>query len=202
VYRRSGGARGNAQLTSLVGLVLLILLAVEGATIPAIRQLLSVHIFVGMLLLGPVTLKLASTGYRAARYYTGAGEYVALGPPQALMRFIVAPVLVFSTIVLFSSGVLLLVVPRRGVVLELHKASFIVWFGAMSLHVLTYALRALRTVAGSWGRAPSGAGWRILLATLALGAGLAIAAATYPLAHPWFDHLARADSGHLSSSAR
>ena len=63
-----GGARGNALLTSLLGAVLLVLLAVEGATIPLIHQLLSVHVFVGLLLLGPVALKLGSTGYRFARY--------------------------------------------------------------------------------------------------------------------------------------
>ena len=53
---------------------LLVLLAIEGATIPWIRPLLSVHIFVGMLLLGPVALKLATTGYRFARYYTGGPD--------------------------------------------------------------------------------------------------------------------------------
>ena len=51
--RRGSGALGNGRLTSLVGLVLLVLLAVEGATIPWIQPLLSVHVFVGMLLLGP-----------------------------------------------------------------------------------------------------------------------------------------------------
>ena len=189
--RALGGARGNAQLTSLTGLVLLVLLAVEGATVPAIRQLLSVHIFVGMLLLGPVTLKLASTGYRFARYYGGAREYVAVGPPEPLMRFVVAPVLVFSTMALFASGVALLVVPQRGLVLELHKASFVVWFGAMSVHVLGYTIRALRNVVGSHARVPSGAAARLALATVAIGAGLALAAATYPLAQPWFHQFAR-----------
>ncbi len=57
---RSSAARlGNHRLTALVGLVLLLGLAVEGATIPFLGSLLSVHIFVGMLLLGPVALKLA-----------------------------------------------------------------------------------------------------------------------------------------------
>ena len=59
--------------------MLLVLLAVEGVTIPAIGQLLSVHVFVGMLLLGPVALKLASTGYRFVRYYAGGLEYVRKG---------------------------------------------------------------------------------------------------------------------------
>ena len=121
-----GGALGNHRLTSLVGLVLLLGLAVEGATIPFLGSLLSVHIFVGMLLLGPVALKLASTGYRMARYYTRGPEYVRLGPPAPLMRVLVAPVLVLSTLTLFGTGVLLLAVPHRGTVLdapqgELHR---------------------------------------------------------------------------------
>src|ERR1700693_580151 len=99
-YRRRilGGAAGNARLTALSGALLLVLLAVEGATIPFLRSLLSVHIFVGMLLLGPVALKLGSTGYRMIRYYTRDREYVEAGPPAPLMRVLVAPVLVISTL--------------------------------------------------------------------------------------------------------
>jgi hypothetical protein len=103
--RALGGAVGNNRLTSLLGLILLVGLAVEGATLRSIHQLLSVHAFVGMLLLGPVAVKLASTGYRFLRYYSGGADYVRLGPPQPLMRFVVAPVLVLSTLTLFDSGV-------------------------------------------------------------------------------------------------
>jgi len=188
--RRLGGAHGNAFLTSLVGATLLVLLAIEGATIPTIHRFLSVHIFVGMLLLGPVVLKLGSTGYRVLRYYTHSSEYVRLGPPQPLMRFIVAPVLIVSTLTLFGSGILLLVEPGRGLVLLLHKASFIVWFGATSIHVLSYALRAARNVVDDLlGRERAGRLYRFSLAAFALAAGAVIAIATYPLADPWFHRL-------------
>jgi hypothetical protein len=185
--RPLGGAAGNARLTSLAGIVLLVLLAVEGATIPAIHQLLSVHVFVGMLLLGPVALKLAATGYRFARYYTNGAEYVRLGPPAPLMRVLVAPVLVLSTVTLFATGVTLLAVPHRGLVLGLHKASFIVWFFATSVHVLAYAIRAARHVlADLVDRRTGGTALRWIFAVLAVGAGLVTAVATYPLASPWF----------------
>jgi hypothetical protein len=177
-----GGAVGNARLTALAGAVLLVLLAVEGATIPFMGPLLSVHIFVGMLLLGPVALKLASTGYRFARYYRGAREYVELGPPPPLMRVLVAPVLVLSTLTLFGTGVLLVATAQRGAILGLHKASFIVWLGACSVHVLAYALRELRHLAA---RHVSGDALRIVLVLAAVGAGLIVASATYPLASPW-----------------
>ena len=49
-----GGADGNARLTALTALVLLLLLAAEGATIPFIGSLLTPHIFLGVLLIPPV----------------------------------------------------------------------------------------------------------------------------------------------------
>jgi hypothetical protein len=182
-----GGATGNGRLTALVGVVLLVLLAVEGATIPGIHRLLSVHIFVGMLLLGPVALKLGSCGYRVVRYYTGEREYVREGPPATLMRVLVAPILVLSTLTLFGTGIALLAVPHRGPVLGLHKASFIVWFGATSIHVLAYTARAGRRVLADLGDGRArGRALRLIAAAVSVAGGVAIAVATYPLAHPWF----------------
>jgi hypothetical protein len=188
--RRLGGARGNALLTSLVAAVLLVLLAVEGATIPAIHQLLSLHVFVGLLLLGPVVLKLASTGYRFVGYYGGKTDYRSQGPPTSLMRFVVAPTVVLSTLVLFGTGVALLAVPGRGAVLTLHKASFLVWFGAMTVHVLAYAGRVGRQLVAETTLRVDGRGYRLAVAFLAIVAGLIVAVAAYPLAHPWFHQLA------------
>jgi hypothetical protein len=183
---RNGGAIGNGRLTALAGVVLLVLLAAEGATIPRINQLLFVHIFVGMLLLGPVALKLASCGYRVVRYYSGEPEYIRDGPPAPLMRVLVAPVLVLSTLALFGSGIALLAVPHGGAVLGLHKASFIVWFGATTIHVLAYSLRAARRVlADLEDGAARGRILRLSAATVSICGGVAIAVATYPLAHPW-----------------
>ena len=47
----AGGSTGNAQLTAAVAALLLVLLAIEGATLLQIRVLLTVHAFVGMLLI-------------------------------------------------------------------------------------------------------------------------------------------------------
>ena len=62
-----GGTDGNERLTANAAVVLIVLLAVEGATLLSLRSLLPVHVFVGMLLIPPVALKLASTGYRFLR---------------------------------------------------------------------------------------------------------------------------------------
>ena len=73
------GPEGNEQLTGLTGAVLLIGFAAEGVTILALHRLLTMNIFLGMLLIGPVALKIGSTCYRFARYYTGAVSYVRKG---------------------------------------------------------------------------------------------------------------------------
>ncbi len=194
---RAGGAVGNLRLTAVVGTILILLLAAEGATIPWIGPLITVHIFLGMLLLGPVALKLAATGYRFLRYYTGSREYVEHGPPAPLMRVFVAPVLVLSTLVLFGTGVALIAFGiRNGLVVGLHKASFIVWFGATSIHVLAYVRRGARYVlAERGGRRIGGTSLRVALLLGSLAVGIGIAFATLPQTHSW-THSARAHHHH------
>jgi hypothetical protein len=114
-----------------------VLLAVIGVTILRLRSLLWVHLFVGMLLIGPIALKLLSTGYRFVRYYTADPPYRRKGPPPTVLRAI-APIVVLTTVIVFVSGVLLLVIgpSSRGTLLPLHKISFILWVAFTSLHLL------------------------------------------------------------------
>jgi hypothetical protein len=175
----AGGSAGNEQLTALVAAALLLLLAIEIATLLNLRSLLTVHAFVGMLLIPVVALKLASTGWRMLRYYRRGEEYVRHGPPHVVLRMLVAPVLVLSTLVLFGTGVALLILDEtRGTIVDLHKASFIVWVGALGVHVLTRSLKLPRVLRA---RLP-GAGLRVALVAGAIVAGLVLAVATYPAA--------------------
>ena len=183
-----GGTDGNARLTALTGLVLLGLLAAEGVTILAIRPLLSAHVFIGLLLIPPVALKLAATGYRFLRYYTRDLDYVRKGPPAVLMRLLVAPALVVATLAVFVTGVGLLVIgPGGGIVLGLHKASFVVWLGAFGVHVLAYVLRVPGLVGADWGRGERAPGTvaRHAVVAAALVVGVTLAVAALPLAGPW-----------------
>jgi hypothetical protein len=192
-----GGTEGNRRLTATTAAVLLVLLAAEGATLLALRPLLSLHVFLGMLLIPPVVLKLASTGYRFARYYARDPTYRLEGPPAPLMRMLAAPFVVASTLGLFASGVALLVLgPGGGTVLAIHKASFLVWFFAMSAHVLAYVLRLPQLVRADLTRVAPGSGvaLRQLLVAGALVVGLTLAIATLPLARPWL-HRSRVDDG-------
>ena len=133
----AGGTTGNERLTAATGAMLLVPVAVIGVTIISLRSLLWVHLFVGMLLIGPVALKLASTGYRFIRYYTGNPSYRREGPPPALLR-VIAPMVVLSTVVVFASGVALLFAgpSSRETLLPIHKISFFVWAAFTGVHLL------------------------------------------------------------------
>jgi hypothetical protein len=179
------GTVRNERLTASTAVVLIALLLIEGVTILFLRPLLLVHIFVGMLLIPPVALKLATTGYRFLRYYTGHPAYVHRGPPHSLMRAL-APLLVVATVSLLSTGVALLVLgPHggRGIVLGLHKLSFIAWLAVAGVHVLAYLPRLPRLVLSR-----AGAARRLALVGASIAAGLVLAGATYSLAGPWLHH--------------
>jgi hypothetical protein len=188
--RRLGGVEGNQRLTEALALVLFVLLAVESATTLDLSAYLAVHIFVGLVLLPAVSLKLASTGWRATRYYTGAADYRSKGPPSPLLRLL-APPLVAATVVLFGTGVAFLVTGAGGgLLLTLHAASFAVWGVIMVVHVFSYSFRALSGGLADWRpqRALAGARLRqtLLIGSLVIGAALALA--TLPAQTTWRSH--------------
>ncbi|MHB1447137.1 MAG: hypothetical protein ACYCTI_03070 [Acidimicrobiales bacterium] len=178
ILRRSGVER-NARLTATTAAVLLFLLAAEGVTVLRIRSLLGAHIFIGALLIPPVLLKLASTGWRFLRYYLGEPGYRHKGPPLWFLRLL-GPVVVLLTGLLLGSGVLLLFETGslRSNMLFVHKASFILWFGAMTIHVLGHLSETTRLTMRDWGGAArqrlSGRGGRGLLQVVSLAAGVVL----------------------------
>jgi hypothetical protein len=187
--RRSGGTRGNELLTSAAAVVLIALLAAEGFTILDLRALVDEHMLVGLALIPPVVLKLGSVGYRFARYYGGAGAYVANGPPRLPLRLL-APVLVAATIALFASGVLMLAVGHRSrSLLQIHKLSAIVWAAVFAVHVIAYAPRVTRRVVtalrATRETAVPGGGARGLLITTVTAGGVALGLAFLPAIHGW-----------------
>jgi hypothetical protein len=152
----TGGVAGNERLTAMTGFALLVLFAAEGVTLLRIHQLLTLHFFVGMLLLGPVALKVGATGYRFVRYYAGAWPYVRKGPPALPMRLL-GPLVMVTSLAVLGTGVALAVVgPGNSQWIFLHKASFVLWFGVMAIHVLVYAPRLPRLLLG--GQAPARTG--------------------------------------------
>lgn len=189
-----GGSDGNEQLTSITGVILIGLLAVIGLTILRIGQLISLHLFVGLLLIGPVVLKMGSTGYRFVRYYTRNRAYREKGPPLPLLRLI-APVVLLTTGLVFASGIVLMLngPANRRQWLLIHKVSFVVWIAFMALHVLGHlpglpaSVRAVRPHSGATGVTPGGAG-RWLALTGALVGGLVLAIVLIPDFAAWTAH--------------
>lgn len=189
----AGGTTGNAELTLATGLVLLALLAALGITILRIHPLLSEHMFLGMLLIPPVALKMASTGYRFVRYYTANPAYRRKGPPPAILRLI-APIVMLSTVIVFVSGVALLLIgpSSRGWLLTVHKASFFVWLAFTSIHVLGHLPEVFKALGSRQDNAllrlsgsRNGRAGRALSLGGALVAGVVIAIVFVPEFGPW-----------------
>ncbi|HYZ82185.1 MAG TPA: hypothetical protein VE571_12995 [Solirubrobacteraceae bacterium] len=207
-----GGTEGNERLTVLTGAVLIVLLAVLGVTIVRIGQLIWLHLFLGLVLIGPVALKLASTGYRFVRYYTANPPYRRKGPPAPALRML-GPVLVGLTVIVLATGVALLVVGSRSssrdTLVLVHKVSFIVWIVVTAIHVLGHLpelvrfnqisrrtrteIGALRAQIPGFGSAADppltepipGAGGRWVAIVAAMVFGLALAGAFIPQYGTW-----------------
>jgi hypothetical protein len=183
-------AEGNARLTGTLGLVLLVLLAMEGFTVLAIRPLLGAHVFLGMLLVPPVLLKIGSTLWRFARYYLGADDYRRRGPPVLFMRLL-GPLVIISTVAVIGTGIALVLGPPawRLILLFLHKASFILWFGLMSLHVLGHFVNMLQFGARDWLRRGrdrlSGVGARQFAVAASLVVGTILGVLILPATNGW-----------------
>jgi hypothetical protein len=180
----TGGVESNARLTATTAVVLLVLLAAEGLTLLGIRRLLTVHVFVGMLLVPPILLKIGSTGWRFVRYYRGEPAYRRKGPPPTILRLL-GPVVVILTVVMMASGVGLIGLPRsfRHSLLFVHKASFVLWFGAMTVHVLGHVVDTARLAPLDFARRTrdqvAHAGARTWALSLSLVAGLMLGIATW-----------------------
>ncbi len=183
-----GGVTGNARLTGSVAAALLVLLAAEGATIPFIGPLLGPHIFIGLLLIPPVALKLASTGYRFVRYYTHSDPYLRKGPPPAALR-VLAPGVVLTTLALFGTGVALaLTSPPSNTLVFAHKLSFIAWVALMTLHVLGHVLEVPRLASADLRRRGGGIGGgaqRAIALAIAIGGGVAFGLLGLTIAASW-----------------
>ena len=183
---------GNARLTAIVGLTLLVLTLVElGTLLGGLQHFLALHVFVGFVLLPPIALKLASTGWRFVRYYSGNRAYREQGAPKILMR-VLGPLLVVLTVVLFGSGVAMGVFHGGALqaARQLHGPAAFLWTVLLGVHVLVYLPRAARKFrAGPMTRTRSLVE-RVRPEFVAVGAlclGIIAALAIVPSMHRWLD---------------
>jgi hypothetical protein len=184
------GVAGNGRLTALSSAVLVVLLFIEIATTPALSALVQPHVFIGVLLAGPLLVKLGSTGYRFFRYYAGAPAYVRKGPPRLTLRLL-APLLVVTTLALMGTGVALLVTgpDDPGPFVGLHNLTFVLWLPIFAIHVFAYVGRLPGLIAadrrGLRADVVPGRALRIDLNAGALLLGAILAIVALPAAAPW-----------------
>jgi hypothetical protein len=176
------GAAANERLTSLTGVLLLVLLGLLLLIVLSVRRFLPQHFLLGLLVIPPLALKMASTGYRFVRYYTGDPLYRRAGPPQLFMRLL-APIVVVSTLALFATGLELWFFGLRfgSVWIEAHKLAFMVWLPAVGLHVLAYLGRTGHAALEEPSAPLAGAVTRrsLVIGSLVAGVVLAIVSLTY-----------------------
>jgi hypothetical protein len=179
---------GNARLTGTLGAVIFVLLFFEGLTILRVQSLMWLHAFLGMLLVAFVVAKIASTSYRFARYYLGQREYVTKGAPPAFLRLL-GPVVTVTTIGVLATGIGALIARDIPWLRFAHKASFVVWFAAMTLHVLGHVRETPALAFADWRRArrreAPGAPARLAVLMLTVVTGLVLAVLSLHWAHQW-----------------
>jgi hypothetical protein len=197
--RRGDPTEGNARLTASTAAVLFALLAAEGVTILQARRLITPHVFIGMVLVPPLLLKMGSTFWKFARFYSGSPAYRRKGPPLLALR-VLGPFVVVLTLTVVASGIALLLAPfsLRSTLLLVHKASFILWLGVMTLHVLGHVVDTARLAPRDWLRQTrhqvDGAGARQWALAASMVLGLILPVVVVPQVGPWL--MARAAGHH------
>lgn len=175
----------------MTGTVLLVLFLAECLTLLDLGNLLTLHFFLGFLLLGPVSLKICSTLWRFTRYYTGSAAYVRKGPPHPVQR-VTGPFVILTTVAVLGTGVILAFQspgPSGWQWHQLHREAFLVWVAVMLIHLASYVPKLPRLLA----RRPSERARAMLAASLtrwlllagSLAAGVVLALVTYHLAGSW-----------------
>ncbi|SRR5579875_683204 len=149
--QQQAGVTGNERLTALVSLVLLVLIIVELVTSAFLHIWLPAHTVVGVLLAGPLLVKMSSTGWRFLRYYTRAPAYVRRGPPPLVLR-VLGPVLLITTVVMVGSGIGLVVTGPLQPLLLTHVFSALLWLPLIAVHSLAHILQVPRSIASDWSR--------------------------------------------------
>ncbi|HZQ48773.1 MAG TPA: hypothetical protein VFB69_00500 [Candidatus Dormibacteraeota bacterium] len=180
------GVAGNERLTALTGAVLFVLLGLIGITVLRVRALLPQHLFLGFVLIPPLAVKIASTGYRFARYYLGDPAYRRAGPPQLFLRLL-APLVVLSTIGVFVTGLELWFFGLRfgSEWVALHKVTFLIWLPVTAIHVLAYLGKSTAAVGHEFSTPSGDALGRRSLVIGSLIAGLALALGSLLYASPF-----------------
>jgi hypothetical protein len=172
---------GNSRLTGISASFVLPLVLIEVVTVAlGVRSVINLHLAVGLALLGPVLLKLASVTYRMASYYRGASGYAQRGKPAVGLRLL-GGALALSFLLMLASGLALIVGPSgvHSAARSTHVVSAYVVVLLMIGHLAVHLRPAARLASADIRpRTPKVQGarsrWLALLVSLTLGGVLAL----------------------------
>lgn len=205
VAPRTGGPAGNARLTAWLGILLLVAFLIELVTLASLQQLVSVHIFVGAVLVPLALFKTATTTWRMLGYYGGSVRYRQAGPPPMLLR-VLGPAVVLTALAVLGTGLALIALGRDGTYqpfvtvagfaidpFTLHKVAFVLWLVVTAAHTLGRLVPALQLVVNRAGRsrAVPGKPARLGLLLGAVAASVIAGAVVLSASGSWtsgFDH--------------
>jgi hypothetical protein len=141
----------NERITAIAGAVLFVFIIIELLITANLHGLITEHIFVGVLLSGPLVVKMFSTGYRFFRYYTKSSDFVRKGPPNIILRLL-APFLVLSTVLVFISGFGLAFGHDDGLFGKIHSISVALWIPLTAVHAYAYIRKVPRLIGSDWNK--------------------------------------------------
>lgn len=174
-------ADGNTRMTGMSASLVLPLFLFEVATVVlGVKSVITLHVAVGLLLLGPVLLKLASVTYRMASYYRRVSEYRKRGKPAVALRLL-GGALAVLVVLLLASGLVLIVGANaaHGAARAIHVVSaylgVLLLIGHVAIHLRTAARVTLADVRRGAAAVPGARSrWLAILASLAIGGTLAL----------------------------
>ena len=186
-----GGVDGNERMTSSIAVIIFVLLFVEGLTILQVNRFLSVHVFIGAMLIPPVIFKITTTTWRFAKYYWGDPDYRRKGPPQMFLRLL-GPLVVVLTLAVLATGVLLVVwapASWHQRLFNLHRLTFFAWIAVTTVHVVGHLFETTRVAPRDWirrtRRQVDGASTRQWALATSIAAGLLVGLWLLPYAADW-----------------
>lgn len=183
----------NARLTGTAGIVILILLVAELVTVVlGAASVLSLHVAIGLILVPPVLVKLASTTWRMVNYYLRAAAYKHRGPPPPLAR-VLGPILSLAIVLVLASGGALILGPSslHRTALQVHKVTFYLTLLLILPHLAMHLTKAVRLAARDWVSRRGAAvlmraRWTAIAGSVAIGAVLALTLTGH--AEPYLHH--------------
>jgi hypothetical protein len=144
-----------------------------------VKSVITLHVVIGLVLLGPALVKLASVTYRMVSYYRGVSEYRQRGKPAGGLRLL-GGALAVLLLLLLASGLVLILGPNgaHSAARAIHVVTAYLIVLLLIAHLANHLLQAARLASADTRPRTAIRGarsrWLTLLVSLALGGVLAL----------------------------